>query len=64
MRETTELARKLVAHFGGCVNCVDDHGSYPESVSCYCNCHDGAEKRWPALREAALAILAETEPEK
>lgn len=47
----------LVAHFGGCAQCCDDHGEFPESVSCYCCCHDGAEERWADTLQAAARNL-------
>jgi hypothetical protein len=50
---------ETLRHFAGCVECYEDHGSYPESVSCYCRCHDGAEERWPYNKRRALKILSE-----
>lgn len=54
-----ETLLKLVEHFGGCTHCCETHGSYPESISCYCDCHRGAAGRWPELEKNAIAALTE-----
>lgn len=43
-----------------CAKCVDEHGENPQSVSCYCECHDSVrdEARWPTVRALVLAALA------
>lgn len=52
-----QQVRAIVEHFGGCAQCREEHGGYPESVSCYCSCHDGAEGRWPDVKAMVEALL-------
>ncbi len=50
-----------------CMNCMDTHGSFPQSVSCYCHCHEGvdSEERWPSVRADVLTALGpETKSER
>ena len=49
---------EVIRHFAGCETCFEDHGSYPESVSCYCKCHEGYEERWAKLKDMTRHILA------
>lgn len=52
-------ARLLSLFF--CEECVDTHGSNPQSVSCYCKCHHSIrdEARWLTVRRYVLAALRE-----
>lgn len=42
-----------------CEHCFDEHGRNPQSVSCYCDCHDSTRDydRWPLVREHVLKGL-------
>lgn len=42
-----------------CERCLDNHGSNPQSVSCYCRCHDSTrdEARWPMVRADVLKLM-------
>ncbi len=61
---TDDVRPSLALFF--CEQCIDQHGRNPQSVSCYCSCHDSRrdEARWPSVRERVLALLRPDTPEK
>ncbi len=54
MSEAEQL-RAVIAHIG-CAKCLDEHMNYAQSVSCYCDCHNGEKHRWTAARDLAVIL--------